>query len=172
MTAESTHSPGATRLERTYGAPPELIWELWTTAVGLDQWFAPDGFESRVTELELRPGGRLRYSMTATAPEQVAFMVDTGNPLSIEVTKTFTEVTPPTRLAYRSLIDFVPGHEPYEHLTTVDIRPAGAGATVIVTLDPLHDEDWTRQHHAHRGAELDHLGAAIGRRMSEVAPNS
>jgi hypothetical protein len=92
MTAESTHSPGATRLERTYGAPPELIWELWTTAVGLDQWFAPDGFESRVTELELRPGGRLRYSMTATAPEQVAFMVDTGNPLSIEVTKTFTEV--------------------------------------------------------------------------------
>ena len=172
MTTESTHSPGATRLERTYGAPAELIWELWTTAVGLDQWFAPDGFESRVTELELRPGGRLRYSMTATAAEQVAFMVDTGNPLSIEVTKTFTEVTPPNRLAYRSLIDFVPGHEPYEHLTTVDIRPAGAGATVIVTLDPLHDEDWTRQHHAHRGAELHRLGAAIGRRMAKVAPNS
>ena len=62
MTAESTHRPGAARLERTYGAPPELIWELWTTAAGLDQWFAPDGFESRVTELELRPGGRLRYT--------------------------------------------------------------------------------------------------------------
>ena len=172
MTAESTHRTGAARLERTYAAPPELIWELWTTAAGLDQWFAPNGFESRVTELELRPGGRLRYRMTATGPEQVAFMLDTGNPLSIEVTKTFTEVTPPTRLGYRSLIDFVPGHEPYEHLTTVDIRPAGPGATVVMTLDPLHDEDWTRQHHAHRGAELDHLGAAIGRRMSKVAPNS
>ena len=172
MTAESTHRPGAARLERAYGAPPELIWELWTTAAGLDQWFAPDGFESRVTELELRPGGRLLYSMTATGPEQVVFMVDTGNPLSIAVSKTFTEVTPPTRLAYRSLIDFVPGHEPYEHLTTVDIRPAGPGATVVVTLDPLHDQDWTRQHHAHRGAELDHLEAAIGRRMSKVAPNS
>jgi uncharacterized protein YndB with AHSA1/START domain len=78
MTAEPTHSPSAARLERAYGAPPELIWELWTTAAGLDQWFAPDGFESRVTELDLRPGGGLRYTMTATAPEQVAFSVDAG----------------------------------------------------------------------------------------------
>lgn len=172
MTAESMHSPGAARLERAYDAPPELVWELWTTAVGLDQWFAPDGFESRVTELELRPGGLLRYSMTATAPEQVAFMLEVGNPLSIEVTKTFTEVTRPTRLGYRSLIDFVPGREPYEHLTTVEIRPAGAGATVLMTLDPLHDETWTRQHHDHRGAELDHLGAVIGRRLAPVRPTT
>ena len=104
--------------------------------------------------------------MTATAPEQVAFMRDTGNPLSIEVRKTFTEVAPPTRLAYRSLIDFVPGHEPYEHLTTVDIGPAGDRTTVVMTLDPLHDETWTQQHHAHRGSELDHLEAAIRRRAT------
>src|SRR6202042_2391432 len=103
MTTGPTHSLDAARLERTYDAPAELIWELWTTAAGLGEWFAPDGFESRVSELELRPGGQLRYTMTATAPEQVAFMRNTGNPLSIEVRRTFTEVAPPTRLAYRSL---------------------------------------------------------------------
>ena len=86
--------------------------------------------------------------------------------------KTFTEVAPPTRLAYRSLIDFVPGHEPYEHLTTVDIGPPATRANVVMTLDPLHDETWTRQHRAHRGAELDNLAAAIGRRMSPVRPGS
>ena len=55
-------------------------------------------------------------------------MRNTGNPLSAEVCKTFTEVGPPTRLAYLSLIDFVPDHEPYEHLTTIYIEPGRAAA--------------------------------------------
>jgi uncharacterized protein YndB with AHSA1/START domain len=152
------------RLERTYDAPAELVWELCTTAAGLEEWFAPDGFETRVSELDLRPGGRLLYTMTATAQEQVAFMRSTGNPLSMEVRKTFTEVAAPTRLAYLSLIDFVPDHEPYEHLTTIDIEAAGDRTNVAMTVDPLHDEMWTRQHRAHRGNELDNLEAAIRRR--------
>ena len=102
--------------------------------------------------------------MTATAPQQVAFMRDTGNPLSMEVRKTFTEVAPPTRLAYLSLIDFVPGREPYEHLTTIDIEPAGGRTNVVMTVDPLHEEAWTQQHRAHRSNELDNLEAAIRRR--------
>ena len=102
--------------------------------------------------------------MTATTPEQVAFLRNTGNPLSVEVRKTFTEVAPPARLAYLSLIDFVPGREPYEHLTAIDIEPSGDRTTVAMTLDPLHDETWTRQHRAHRGSELDNLGAALSRR--------
>jgi len=164
MTTHPTPSPGAARLERTYDASAEVIWDLWTTAAGLEEWFAPDGFESRVSELELRPGGQLRFTMTATAPEQVAFMRNTGNPLSIEVRKTFTEVAPPARLGYLSLIDFVPGQEPYEHLTTIDIEPAGDRATVVMTIDPLHDETWTQGYRAHRGNELDNLEAAIRRR--------
>ena len=164
MTTEPTPRPDAARIERTYDAPAELIWELWTTAAGLEEWFAPGGFESRVSVLELRPGGQLRYTMTATAPEQVAFLRDTGNGLSAEVRKTFTEVAPPARLAYLSLIDFVPGHEPYEHLTTIDIEPAGDRTKVVMTVDPLHDETWSQQHRAHRGEELDNLEAAIRRR--------
>src|SRR5260221_8158842 len=142
MTTTPTHSPNATRLERTYDAPAELIWELWTAAAGLNEWFAPDGFESRVSEVDLRPGGRLQFTMTATAPEQVAFLEETGNPLTVELRKTFTVVAPPAQLAYLSLIDFVPGHEPYEHLTTVDIEPAGDRTNVVMTIDPLHDENW------------------------------
>ncbi|WP_433441121.1 SRPBCC family protein [Nonomuraea sp. CA-141351] len=164
MTTEPTPSPKAARLERTYDAPAELIWELCTTAAGLEEWWAPDGFETRVSELELRPSGQLRYTMTATAPEQVAFMRNAGMPLSSELRKTFTEVAPPTRLAYLSRIDFVPGHEPYEHLTTIDIEVAGDRTNVVMTVDPLHDETWTQQHRAHRGDELDNLEAAIRRR--------
>jgi uncharacterized protein YndB with AHSA1/START domain len=166
MTTEPTLSPDAARLERSYDAPAELIWELLTTAAGLDEWFAPDGFQTRVSEIELKPGGQLRYTMTATAPEQVAFLRDTGNPLSVKLRKTFTEVTPPARLAYLSLIDFVPGQEPYEHLTVIDIEPAGDRTTVVMTIDPLHDETWTQGYRAHRGNELDNLEAAIRRRTT------
>jgi uncharacterized protein YndB with AHSA1/START domain len=151
-------------LTRTYDAPAELIWELLTTPAGLDEWWAPDGFETRVSTIELRPGGQLRHTMTATSPEQVEFLRNTGNPLSAEFRKTITEVAPLTRLAYRTPIDFVPDHEPYEHMTTIDIEPAGDRTTVVMTLDPLHDETWTRQHRAHRDNELDNLAAAIRRR--------
>jgi uncharacterized protein YndB with AHSA1/START domain len=164
MTTEPTPSPNAARLERTYDAPAELIWELWTTAVGLEEWWGPDGFETRVSELQIRPGGQVRYTMTATAPEQVAFVRGLGLPLSSEFRRTVTEVDPPTSLAYLSLIDFVPDHEPYEHLTVVEIEPAGERTSVVMTVDPLHDETWTQEYRAHRGNELDNLEAAVRRR--------
>jgi uncharacterized protein YndB with AHSA1/START domain len=164
MTTERQPSPTATRLERTYGASPDLIWELWTTPDGIEEWWAPDGFESQVSELDLRPGGQLVYTMTATAPEQVQFMHNAGMPLSTESRKTFTEVSPPTRLAYLSLIDFVPDREPYEHLTVVEITPAGSRTEAVMTVDPMHDETWTQRILGGRSNELDNLEAAIARR--------
>jgi uncharacterized protein YndB with AHSA1/START domain len=166
MTTEPVPGPNAARLEHTYDAPAELIWELLTTPAGLDEWWAPDGFETRVSELDLRPGGQLRYTMTATAPDQVQFLRDTGNPITVELRKTFTEVAPPARLAYLSLIDFIPDHEPYEHLTTIAIVPAGTRATVVMTIDPLHDDAWTQAYRAHRATELAHLEAALTRRKN------
>ena len=164
MSTEPTPSPSPARLERTFEAPTEMIWELWTTAAGLEEWWAPDGFETRVSNLELSPGGELRYTMTATGPEQIEFVRNLGLPLSNEFRRTFTELVPPTRLGYLSLIDFVPGHDPYEHLTTIEIEPAGDRTNVVMTLDPLHDETWTQDYRAHRADELDKLAAAIRRR--------
>jgi uncharacterized protein YndB with AHSA1/START domain len=97
------------RLDRTYAATPEEIWEPWTTPAGIESWWAPDGFSVEVNELDLRPGGTLVYTMTATAPEQVEFTRNAGMPLATESRKTFTEVDRLRRLAYDSLIDFVPG---------------------------------------------------------------
>lgn len=166
MTTERTPSPNATRLERRYDAPAEAIWELLTTAAGLDQWWAPDGFETRVSDLELKPGGQVRFTMTAVGPDQVEFMRSVGQPLSTQLQKTFTEVRSQKRLAFVTVIDFVPGQAPYEHLTVIDIEPDGDGTKVVMTLDPLHDEAWTQQHHAHRGEELDNLGAVISSRRA------
>ncbi|MFZ1995690.1 MAG: SRPBCC domain-containing protein [Solirubrobacteraceae bacterium] len=164
MTTEFTPSPNAERVQRTYDAPAELVWDLLTTPAGLEEWWAPEGFETRVDELELKAGGHVRYTMTATGPEQVSFVQNLGLPLASEFRRTFTEIAPPTRLAYLSLIDFVPEQEPYEHLTVIDIEPVGERTSVVMTIDPLHDATWTQEYRDHRAEELDNLKAAISRR--------
>src|SRR5215211_3244957 len=104
----TTKSESPIHIQRTYAAPAERVWELWTTRAGIQQWWAPDGFTVRVDELDLRTGGDLVYTMTATAPEQVEFMRANGLPLETQSRKTFTGVTPTSRLCYTTLVDFVP----------------------------------------------------------------
>lgn len=151
-----------TRLERTYDATPEQVWAAWTTAAGIEQWWAPDGFTVEVRTIELEVGGTLHYAMTATAAEQVAFMESAGMPLTTGSTKRFVELEEPTRLAYQSLVDFVPGIEPYEVLTIVDITTApSGGAQVVMSAEPMHDEVWNQRLLAGRANELDNLGRLL-----------
>ncbi|OLE23503.1 MAG: activator of Hsp90 ATPase 1 family protein [Catenulispora sp. 13_1_20CM_3_70_7] len=157
-----TTQPDKIQIERTYAAAPEKIWELWTTAAGIESWWAPDGFEVRVDTLELHPGGTLRYTMTATGPEQVEFMRGAGLPLSTTSHKTFTEVEPTRRLAYTTVADFIPGVEPYEFLTEVELHPTADGGTrVTMTADRMHDEEWTGRLAAGRANEMDNLGKVL-----------
>jgi uncharacterized protein YndB with AHSA1/START domain len=155
-------SPETVRIERAYKTTPQTVWRLWTTGEGIESWWAPDGFTVEVGKLDVRPGGELIYTMTATGPEQLAFMEGAGLPLSTESRKTFVEVDEATRLSYTSLADFIPGVEPYDFLTVVEIRPSGDGVHIVMTMDAMHDEEWTQRLTAGRGNELDNLGRVIG----------
>jgi uncharacterized protein YndB with AHSA1/START domain len=150
-------------IRRSYPISPERIFQLWTTPDGIAAWWAPDGFTTTVDRLDLRPGGALDYTMTATGQAQIAFMEQAGMPLSTHSHKEFTEVMEPTRLAYTSLIDFVPGVDPYEHRTIVTLEPTPSGTDVEMRLEPLHDQDWTERILAGRANELDNLQRLIAR---------
>jgi uncharacterized protein YndB with AHSA1/START domain len=149
-------------LQRTYDAPPETIWRLWTTADGIERWWSPDGFTTDVQQLDLRPGGALLHAMTATDPGMVAFMESNGMPLTNVGRKRFTEIDEPCRLGYVSEIDFVPGVAPYEHATVVELEPTPDGGTrVTMTMDPMHDDEWTARATAGRENELENLAALL-----------
>ena len=150
------------RLEKTYPATAEQVWQLWTTPSGIEAWWSPDGFTVEVQRLDLRPGGELHYTMTAVAPEQVEFLQRVGVPLMTEARKRFTEVVEPTRLGYESLVDFVPGHEPYEQLTIVELTPSAEGVDVVMSMEPMHDAEWTERLVAGRTNELENLALALG----------
>src|SRR3989440_10216932 len=152
------------RIERTYPTSAEEVWRLWTTSDGIESWWAPDGFKCDVRKLDLRPGGELVYALTATGPEQVEFMKGAGMPLTTEARKTFSELKQPTRLADRSLIDFVPGLDPYQELTLLDLTPSGDSVRVVMTMEPLHDGVWTKRLVKGRENELDNLAKLIDRK--------
>jgi uncharacterized protein YndB with AHSA1/START domain len=106
-------------MRRSYPAPAEWIWKMWTTPEGVAAWWLRDPF------------GRSR--------------------------KEFTELEEPTRLAYHSVIDFVPDVEPYRHRTVVSLERTASGTDVEMWIDPLHDREWTERIVAGRTAELDNL---------------
>jgi hypothetical protein len=104
--------------------------------------------------------------MTATAPQQVAFMKQAGMPLMTECKVTYVEVSSPRRLAYKTLTDFVPGIEPYEVATVVELKPTAGGVEMTITFDAMHDDVWTdraRAGHESQLRKLDALFAAKGK---------
>lgn len=157
-------------IEREYLTSVQDIWELWTTKAGIESWWAPDGFQVDVRALDLRPGGELRYAMTATGKQQIQFMEDAGMPLTTESRKTYIEVVAPRRLSYVSLADFIPGVEPYEFLTVVDLEASTRGVRAIMTIDAMHDDEWTQRLMMGRENELDNLSRVIASRTRAGSP--
>ena len=166
MSTAPTTARAQFSIQRSYAASIDEVWALWTTKSGIESWWGPEGFDVTVTALDLRPGGELIYLMTAVAPEQVAFMKRAGMPLTSECKVIYTEVSPPSRLAYKSLADFVPGVAPYEVATLVDLKATGDGVKLTITFDAMHDDVWTeraRAGHESQMRKLDALFAAQGK---------
>ena len=149
------------RIERIYNASMEDVWEMWTTKDGIESWWGPEGFSVKVRRLDLRPGGELHYAMTATAPPQIEFMKKAGMALTTEARLTYAEVTPPERLAYTHLADFIPGVEPYEVAHVVELTTTGDRVRLVLTFDAMHDEEWTQRAATGWEMELGKLAKAL-----------
>ena len=151
-------------LERTFDASPEEVWELWTTRDGMEAWMGPEGFQVTVDQLDLRPGGHLVYSMTAVGPEQVEYMTKAGLPIMNVQRVRFVEVDPPRRLVTREIADFIPGVEPYEVETILELSGVGEGTRLALTFDAMHDAQWTEMAKLGRESELRKLADLLAAR--------
>jgi len=161
--AKDEQSKRRIRLERTYTASIEGVWDMWTTKEGIESWWGPDGFTVKVRKLDLRPGGELHYAMTATAAPQVEFMKKAGMPLTTEAKATYTEVSPRRRLAYAHLTDFIPGVEPYSVAHLIELTPLGDSVRMVLTFDAMHDEEWTKRATMGWEMELGKLAKALAK---------
>jgi uncharacterized protein YndB with AHSA1/START domain len=135
------------RLERTFQAPAEAVFEAWTSEEVLRRWFYghPD-WETPEAQVDLRVGGAVRVVMRD--PEKGAEHGGGGH---------YTEVDPPTRLAFTWTWD----DDPRETLIEIDFEEAAGATTVNFTHSALRDEESLRNHEEGWNNCFDNLERAL-----------
>ena len=60
-------------ITREFAADLDLVWDAFTKAEILDQWYAPKPYQVKTKEMDFREGGRWLYTMVSpeVAPEDV-----------------------------------------------------------------------------------------------------
>ena len=86
---DSTMIQDAVVIERTFDAPVERIWQLWTEPEHFKNWYGPKGFTIPVAEIDLRVGGKRLLCMAS--PDGSMKMWTTGE---------YVDISPPDRLVY------------------------------------------------------------------------
>jgi uncharacterized protein YndB with AHSA1/START domain len=89
--SDSTLSKDAIVIERTFDAPVDLIWQLWTQPEHFKNWYGPQGLTVPVAEMDVRVGGKHLFCMERQTPNGSMKMWYTGK---------YIEVIPNKRLVY------------------------------------------------------------------------
>jgi len=106
----------------------------------------------------------MRYAMTAVDPGQVQFMKKAGMPLTTEAKLTYTGIVPGKSIAYTHRADFIPGVEPYDVGNKVEFFAEGPNVRMVLTLDPMHSDEWTQRAVMGMESQLGRLARVIASR--------
>ena len=89
--SESMLTQDAIVIERTFNAPIDFVWQLWTEAEQFQKWYGPQGATIPVAQMDVRVGGKRLICMEMHMPDRTMQMWFTGE---------YKEVVPTTRLVY------------------------------------------------------------------------
>jgi uncharacterized protein YndB with AHSA1/START domain len=135
------------RIERTYHAPIEAVFEAWTSEEVLRRWWGLErGQGATEAEIDLRVGGAVRVVMR-----------DPENGADIGGGGTYTEIDPPTRLAFTWIWD----GDTRRTLIEIDFEENGGVTTVRFTHRDLWDEEAVRRHDEGWTKLMDNLERAL-----------
>lgn len=109
-------------ITRTINGPARLVFEAWTRAELLQQWWVPKSAPIKLLscEADVRPGGTYRLVFDACAESTMAFY------------GTYLEVTPPSRLSWTN----EEGGPDAAFVTTVTFEDLGE--TTRIVMHELH----------------------------------
>lgn len=136
-------------ITRTFNAPRDLVFKVWTEAEHLKHWWGPTGFELGVSKLDLRPGGIFHYSMKSSdghemwgkfvyheiaAPEKLVYVNSFSDPEGNTVRAPFSQTWP---LEILNTLTFTEN----EGKTTVTLRggPINATEEEMKMFDSMHE---------------------------------
>jgi len=150
VTGETPQDPSALRVERTFNASAQALFDAWTSAEALRRWWpAGSDWETPVAEVDVRVGGSLRLVMRSPDGEEFGGCGE------------YVELDPPVRLVFTWTWD---GHEGHEGTNVVEVEfresPDGT-TTVVLTNRGLPDEEAKRSHREGWDASFDNLDRLV-----------
>jgi uncharacterized protein YndB with AHSA1/START domain len=135
------------RIERTFQAPVEAVFRAWTAEEVLLRWWRSErNWETTEAEVDLRVGGTVRVVMRD--PDKDAEYGGGGR---------FTEIEPPTRLAFTWIWD----GDTRRTLIELEFEEVDGATRVRFTHSDLWDEEAVRDHERGWNGHFDNLARAL-----------
>jgi uncharacterized protein YndB with AHSA1/START domain len=133
-------------ITRQFDAPRHLVYRAWTTPELIRRWWAGDRGKVTSAEVDLRPGGRWRYVMTANGGFEVAFHGE------------YREIVPDQRIVSTEVFEGMPDAAA---VSTATFAEQDGRTTLTILVE--HTSQEHRDMHLNSGMEegmnesLDHL---------------
>lgn len=133
-------------IERTFDAPIDLIWAMWTEAEHFANWYGPKGAKIPKADMDVRVGGRRHIAMEMDTPDGSMQMFFIGE---------YREVDPKTHLVYTEAMADAEGNPK----TAEEMgMPAGTPMETSVVVDLVDLGDRTKMVMTHIGVPADSPG--------------
>ena len=145
---EDNGSEDAVVIERSFDAPVDLIWQMWTDPEHFSAWYGPDGAAIPVAKMDVQVGGTRLVAMDVKTP---------GGPMRMWFTGEYREVVENVRLVYTESMSDENGNV----LSPSDMgMPAGHPTTTEVRVELEDVGGRTNMVMTHAGIPSDSPGAA------------
>ncbi|MDG6901952.1 MAG: SRPBCC domain-containing protein [Nitrososphaerota archaeon] len=117
---------GVVKVTRIFEFPRESVFRMWTDPKKLAEWWGPEGCVNVRSEVDPRPGGKMRVDQRSPTGDISSFNA------------TFEKVIPPELLVYRSAspgtTDEYGGFSPWEAIDTVTFAELGPRRTQVTAV--------------------------------------
>lgn len=142
--SNNTNIKDAVVIERTFDAPVDLIWQMWTQPEHFKKWYGPKGATVPVAEMDVRVGGKRLVCMEMQTPDGSMKMWTAGE---------HTEVVPNNRLVYTESMSDEQGN-----IVAMSGDKHSSVTEVTILLEVLGDH--TKMVLTHAGIPADSPGAS------------
>jgi uncharacterized protein YndB with AHSA1/START domain len=141
------------RIERTFEAPAEAVFDAWTSEEVIRRWWRVEhNWETSDAQVDLRVGGVVRV-----------VMYDAGKDAEYGGGGHYTEIERPTRLAFTWTWD----DEARETLIEIEFEETDGATRVTFTHSGLWDEKAVRDHEYGWSKILDRLERTLAATLLE-----
>jgi uncharacterized protein YndB with AHSA1/START domain len=134
-------------IERTFDAPIQLVWDMWTDADHFAAWYGPMGARIPVAKMDVTVGGKRHVCMEMDTPNGAMQMWFVGE---------YLEVSPHTRLVYTESMSNADG----DIMSAADMgMPEGMPSTTEIVVELADSDGKTDMVMTHVGVAADSPGA-------------